>query len=105
MEKNLKPNITPSGKNGSVALKTKFIKFPFSGVASNLIDKFLVLAYDQKDIEHTLKSQELKQLNIKNYFLQYVEFQERPTIVNEICHNYKKESQENDLILQIIFPN
>ena len=105
MEKNLKPNITPSGKNGSVALKTKFIKFPFSGVASNLIDKFLVLAYDQKDIEYTLKSQELKQLNIKNYFLQYVEFQERPTIVNEICHNYKKESQENDLILQIIFPN
>ena len=105
MEKNLNHNITPSDKNAPVTLKTKYIKFPFSGVASNLIDKFLVLAYDQKDIDFTLQSQELKQLNIKNYFLQYVEFQERPTIVNEICHNYIKESQENDIILQIIFPN
>ena len=105
MEKNSKPHITPSGENESVTFKTKYIKYPFSGVASNLIDKFLVLAYDQKDIEYTLQTQELKQLNIKNYFLQYVEFQERPTIVNEICHDYQKESQENDLILQIIFPN
>ena len=29
------------------------IKYPFSGVATNLIDKFLVLGYEQKVIEYT----------------------------------------------------
>ena len=33
--------------------KNKNIKYPFSGVAKNLIDKFLVLGYEQKTIDFT----------------------------------------------------
>ena len=86
-------------------LRPKFIKYPFSGTASNLIDKFLVLGYDQKDIERTLLSDEPKPVIMKNNYLNYIDFHERPTITNEICFNYNKESQENDVILKLIFPN
>ena len=95
---------TPGDINPQI-LRPKYIKYPFSGIASNLIDKFLVLGYDQKDIEHTLLREEPKPVNIKNNYLKYIDFPERPTIMNEICFNYNKESQENDLLLQLIFPN
>ena len=86
-------------------LRPKYIKYPFSGIASNLIDKFLVLGYAQRDIDRTLLSDEPKPVNMKNNYLKYIDFHERPTLMNEICFNYNKESQENDLILKLIFPN
>ena len=102
MEKNIN-NINQN--NLPKILKTSYIKYPFSGIASNLIDKFLVAGYDQKDIEFALQQNELKKVNIKNNYLKYIDFQERPTIMNEICFNYTKQSQENDLVLKLIFPN
>ena len=36
----------------------KYIKYPFYGVASNLIDKFIVLGYEQKIIEQNFQNGE-----------------------------------------------
>ena len=91
-------------KNNFKVSNSKYIKYPFSGLASNLIDKFLVLSYDQKIIEQTLQSEKEQENNIKNINLKYIKFTEPPTIMNEICFNYTKETQENDLVLDIIFP-
>ena len=98
-------NDNKSNKNETYTLQKKFVKYPFSGKSSYLIDKFLVLGYEQKVVETTLYNSELQKVNIKNNNLKYAEFQERPTIMNEICSDYKKESQENDVLLQIIVPN
>ena len=82
------------------------VKYPFSGVATNLIDKFLVLGYDQKIIDYTfryLKNQDGKpELNTR---FDFFNFEERPSIINEICNDYSKDLLENDLILELIFPN
>ena len=32
-------------------------------------------------------------------------FQERPSIINEICSDYKKEWLDNDIVTELIFPN
>jgi len=95
----------PSDQNLDIDSEKK-VKYPFSGVAPNLIDKFLVLGYDQKVIENTfrfLRSEEEENENIKTRF-QIYNFEERPTIINEICNDYCKDLLENDLILELIFP-
>ena len=83
------------------------IKYPFHGTAPNLIDKFLVLGYDQKVIDYTFKnlrkSDDLKQ-ELKTRF-DFFDFEDRPSIINEICYDYSKNLYENDLILELIFPN
>ena len=50
-----KTNQANSSNINTTDIKNKNIKYPFSGVAPNLIDKFLVLGYEQKTIEHTLQ--------------------------------------------------
>ena len=82
------------------------IKYPFSGVATNLIDKFLVLGYEQKVIDFTFQNCENiePKTELKTRF-RFFEFEERPYIVNEICNDYTKDLLDNDLILELIFPN
>ena len=84
----------------------KKVKYPFSGVAPNLIDKFLVLGYEQKVIEHTYRyfKNEDGRKEYETRF-EYFNFEERPPIINEISNSYKKDLLENDLILELIFPN
>ena len=84
----------------------KKVKYPFSGVAANLIDKFLVLGYEQKVIDYTYKylRSEDDRSDLKTRF-EFFEFEERPSIINEICNDYSKDLLENDLILELIFPN
>ena len=86
--------------------KNKNVKYPFSGVATNLIDKFLVLGYDQKIIDYTFEHCENPEpkSDLKTRF-RFFEFEERPTIVNEICNDYSKDLLDNDLILELIYPN
>ena len=103
--KNQKVDYHHPKPNGLQLIKTKYVKYPFSGTSKNLIDRFLVIAYDSKDIEHTLRKQEFKKVNIKKNYLKFADFQELPTIINEISFSYEKESQDEDLILQIIYPN
>ena len=89
----------------SISNHIKEIKYPFNGVAPNLIDKFLVLGYDQKTIDFTYQNCSIDpKENLKTRFIFY-EFEERPNVVNEICNNYSKPSLDNDLILELIFPN
>ena len=88
-----------------IDIKKKNIKYPFSGIAPNLIDKFLVLGYEQKTIDTTYKNcipEDKPELKTRFKFL---EFEERPYIVNEICNDYSKDWLDNDLILELIFPN
>ena len=95
-----------NNKKEEIALKNKNIKFPFNGVATNLIDKFLVLGYDQKIIEFTFQHCEnIEPSNELKGRFRFFEFEERPYIVNEICYDYTKDLLDNDLILELIFPN
>ena len=89
-----------------IDIKNKNIKYTFSGVAPNLIDKFLVLGYEPKVIEYTFQNceDELVHKELKTRF-RYFEFEERPYIVNEICNDYTKDLLDNDLVLELIYPN
>ena len=94
--KNIKSNIMKSYRE---------IKYPYNSQAQNLIDKFLVLGYDQKIIDFTYHNCKVERKeNLGNRFT-FFEFEERPNVVNEICNDYSKELLDNDLILEIIFPN
>ena len=67
-------------------------------MASNLIDKFLVIGYDQRNIENSLQNN--KRQNLRNNIddpLKFIEFNTRPTILNEICFNYNKELKNEDI--------
>ena len=88
-----------------IDIKNKNIKYPFSGIAPNLIDKFLVLAYEPKTIEHTYQCFNIDPKNEFKTRFRYFEFEERPYIVNEIVNDYAKDLLDNDLILELIFPN
>ena len=83
----------------------KEIKYPFSGVAPNLIDKFLVLGYDQKTIDFTYQNCNVDAKEFINSRFIFFEFEERPEVVNEICNDYSKDLLDNDLISELIFPN
>ena len=65
--------------------KNKNIKYPFSGVANNLIDKFLVLGYEQKAMDYTSDFCENidGRDDVKTCF-KFYEFEERPYVVNEL---------------------
>ena len=81
------------------------IKYPFSGVAPNLIDKFLVIGYEQKTIDKAYQNY----MNMGpdpdyNTKFNCIEFEESPTIINEICHDYSKNLLENEHVIEIIFP-
>ena len=92
-----------NNKINNIISNDKKIKYPFDGQAPNLIDKFLVLGYNQKTIEFTYKN-----CNIESYLntrFTFFKFEERPYIINEICNDYSKDSLDNDLILKLIFPN
>ena len=92
--------------NNIQIIKAKYVKYPFCGMASNLIDKFLIIGYDQRNIENSLQNN--KRQNLRNNIddpLKFIEFNTRPTILNEICFNYNKESQDNDQIINYIFPD
>ena len=81
------------------------IKYPFSGIAPNLIDKFLVFGYEQKAIDYLLRfGSPDKDEKFKTRFDFYV-FEERPSIINEISNDYCKDLLDNDLLLELIFPN
>ena len=101
-----KPKSENSNNNNNGDNKTKKLKYPFSGTAPNLIDKFLVLGYEQKTIEITFDH--FENLHPKTKYqtrFRYYSFQERPSIINEICYDFTKDALDNDLILELIFPH
>ena len=76
------------------------VKYPFSGVATNLIDKFLVLGYDQKIIDYTfryLKNQDGKpELNTRFDFFNFepsIKFSNYPQQSNDSNNRVKKENR------------
>ena len=88
-----------------IDIKNKNIKYPFSGIAPNLMDKFLVVGYEPKTIEYTMQNCEAEpKPELKTRF-HFYDFEERPSIVNEICNDFSKDLLDNDLILELIFPN
>ena len=88
-----------------IDVKNVNIKYPFSGIAPNLIDKFLVLGYEPKVIENTFQRCNIEPKGDLQTRFQFYEFEERPYIVNEICNDYTKDLLDNDLILELIYPN
>jgi len=81
----------------------KEIKYPFNGIAPNLIDKFLVLGYDQKTIDFTFQNCNIEANGNFNTRFSFFEFEEKPDVINEICNDYCKDLLDNDLILELIF--
>ena len=100
-----KTNQASSSNINTTDIKNKNIKYPFSGVAPNLIDKFLVLGYEQKTIEHTFQCNNIDPKEDLKTRFSFYEFEERPYIANEICNDYSKDLLDNDLILELVFPN
>ena len=95
-------NNSPSTPENNT-IKSIKIKFPFSGVAPNLIDKFLVLGYKQKSIDYY---SQFGSENTKYHTrFQFFDLEDRPSVINEICNNYSKDLLDNELILELIFPN
>ena len=88
-----------------IDIKNKNIKYPFSGIAPNLIDKFLVLGYEPKIIEHTFQCGNIEPKEVFKTRFSFYEFEDRPAVVNEICNDYTKDLLDNDLILELVFPN
>ena len=83
-------------------------KYPYNGKAKNLIDKFLIIGYDSKCIEKTINLiYEKNIINSTSNPTQPIEvtLNEVPSIINEICYDYSNESLDNDLILELLFPN
>ena len=97
---------TPNHSDQNIDIDSeKKVKYPFSGIAPNLIDKFLVLGYSQKVIENfTRFGTEDEETDFQSRLKPFI-LDERPTIINEICNDYSKDLLENDLILELIFPN
>ena len=91
--------------NKSIMSNVKEIKYPYNGKAPNLIDKFLVLGYDQKTIDFTYKNCNIEPKEFIHSRFIFFEFEERPEVINEICNDYSKDLLDNDLILELIFPN
>ena len=84
----------------------KNIKYPFNGKATNLIDTFLIFAYDQKTKEYTINNfldDSIREEIETRYCC--CQFQERPNVINEICNDYHKNLLDNEIILELIFPN
>ena len=96
-------NKTPNGPEVENIKGTK-IKYPFSGTAPNLIDKFLVIGYEQKVIEYSSQIENDEPNKYKTRF-HFFDFEQRPSIINEICNDYNKDLLDNNLILELIFPN
>ena len=81
------------------------IKYPFSGIAPNLIDKFLVLGYEQKTIDNLILFGNPEEESKYKTRFKFYEFEERPSIINEISNDYCKDLLDNDLVIELIFPN
>ena len=97
--------VTPfSSKNDLEMKQEKNVKYPFSGVALNLIDKFLVLGYNQKEIDYAFKNFQKENDSPYNTRYEFFQFKERPSIMNEICNDYTKEFLDDDIISELIFP-
>ena len=56
-----------NNKISNIINSDKKIKYPFDGQAPNLIDKFLVLGYDQKTIEFTYKNANIESNSFSNF--------------------------------------
>ena len=65
----------------------------------------MVVAYEQKTIENTFNTGNIEPEGDFRTRFTFFEFEERPHIVNEICNDYSKDLLDNDLILELIFPN
>ena len=118
-------HITPEATTTPASTSTETIpeftisKYPYSGRATNLFDKFLVLGYESEEIESILtdlvdeggqdfikkqnKNEKHKQAMVPDFEIELTEY--NITIINEICNSYDKEYVENDLIIEIVFPN
>ena len=92
-----------SSKNDLGNKQEKKVKYPFNGVAFNLIDKFLVLGYAQKYIDYAFKYLK-REIDVnRKVRYEFFKFQERPAIINEICNDYSEELINNDSIYGLIF--
>ena len=85
--------------------------YPFNGRSPYLIDKFYIIGYNYLTLEKTLIKntpkaiEEDNEKDIKETGKRFFEFDEEPTILNEIANDYCKETLDTKTILQMIFPH
>ena len=100
-------------QNNTYKDEKKATRYPYNGRSKYLIDKFLILGYEKETILKNLIYQELpiNQNNNKSneddkstQSLKEFEFNEFPSLINEISNDYSKEILDIDLIIEIIFP-
>ena len=107
-------------------LNETILRYPFNGRSKYLIDKFYIIGYDSKTlyknliedyniIDDNIINKSSSSLNISlDEILAKTEskkipktfkIEDRPTILNEITSDYKKQVPDKDLIKDMIFPN
>ena len=87
--------------------------YPFNGRSPYLIDKFYIIGYNYLTFEKLLIKNTPKSLiedekeikEAKEITKKVFEFEEEPTILNEISNDYCKETLDTKTILQMIFPH
>ena len=102
---------SPVGEDANDLQEFDLHKFPYHGRAPNLIDKFLIIGYDPKVLEKTLPALVEKKYTDKvstmkpDTIVIEEKCEERPQVLNEICYDYNKELLDNDMILELLFPD
>ena len=104
-------------KSSSFSINQTSKLYPFHGPSKYLFDKFLIIGYNTITILQELVHNKNKLLTqkvepiIKNSpvdpFINSYSFQIEiePMILTEICSDYEKILLDNDMILQLLFPN
>ena len=94
----------------------EIIKYTYHGASSYLIDKFLIIGYDNllfdKEITSTkpMISKPASQMKLPSLYSKSSQaypftLQIEPNILSEICSDYDKTLLDNNTIINLIFPN
>jgi len=99
---------TQTSKNLLSNLKAKI--YPFNGKATNLIDQFLILGYDQLYLEKEYLNEMKELIKKKQSALlkeRYIDLKikERPFIMNDIPYDYNIEKIDTKILREILFPD
>ena len=85
--------------------------YPFNGRSPYLIDEFYIIGYNYLTlknllIKHTPKViEEENKKEFKEPHWGFFNFEEEPSILNEINNDYNKEILDSSLLIKMIFPH
>ena len=84
----------------------QFKKFPYNGKEPNLLGKFMIIGYDSKFVEKMSSTIYDEYVSMPNSTTPIeVKMDDMPMIINEISYDYNQEFLDDDIMLEVLFPN